>query len=845
MSPTPHAIGPYRIIRVLGAGGMGEVFLAEDPRLQRFVALKRLVSHSPSGTPLEADMLRAEARAAARLNHPHIASVYDVIESDQGPCLVMEYVEGETLARLMQGGPLSRHDATRFALQLAEALGAAHAHGVIHRDVKPANIQITPAGSIKLLDLGIARITATQAETTMTASAQQTGEVLGTPAYMAPEQRNLSRIGPFSDVYSAGLVMLEMFTGRPLTSDVDSLIDAAPAYLRAVLGRAAARNPAQRYRDGGELHAALSAAIASATAPQATGPRRTLALGKSFVLAALLALTTGTALWTVARLNRPTATPDRLALAVLPVLNLSADESTGQLASGLTSLLVHNLAAIPNAVIVSGASSEQLRAETRDVQSAAAGLGITHLLDVTLQRRPSGEYRADVALRDLAGVDTWRARYEGDILAVQRMLFGEFDDALLERGLIARRLQGTALERFERLPTNNVEAFHHYSTARGILGRPNAAARSPEAIAAFEQAIREEPAFALAHAGLSDAYRGEYVRTRNADWLDKARQAAEAALAIDPTIAQAHYSLANVRNATGDREGAIQSLRTAIALQTAYEEAHRVLGTLLFDRGDIDESIQEVQYALKLRPDSWNSHYTLGFIYYSVGRHDEAVPHLKRVTELQPEYAAAYTLLGAIRHRQGELTEAIGYYEHATRVGGSASAWTNLGKIYYDAGRFRESLDASLKAVALDERSAAVHRNAGDAYARLDETARASEMYETAIALAARQLDANPRDADLLALVALCEAKLGRADAAVRRIGQAVVLAPDNRDVRHKEAAVFALLAEPQRALAALRNAIDKGLEPELARTDDDLRSLRDVPEFRQMVAASNPRGQS
>ena len=841
MSPTPHAIGPYRIVRVLGAGGMGEVFLAEDPRLQRFVALKKLASHAPSGAPLEADMLRAEARAAARLNHPHIASVYDVIESDDGPCLVMEYVEGETLAGRMQRGPLSRHEATRFALQLADALSAAHAQGVIHRDVKPGNIQITPAGSLKLLDLGIARITAAHAGTTVTAASQPTGEVLGTPAYMAPEQRDLARIGPFSDVYAAGLVMLEMFTGLPLTSDVDSLIDAAPSHLRAVLGRAAARNPAQRYRDGGELHAALSATIASSAAQQATGSGRSVAVGKTLVMAAVLALTTGIALWTVARINRAPATPARLAIAVLPVLNLSADESTGQLASGMTSLLVHNLTAIPSAVVISGASSERFRTEPREVQSAAAGVGLTHLMDVTLQRRSGGLYRADVALRDVAGVDTWRARYEGDILAVQRKLFAEFDDALLERGLIASRLEGAALERFERLPTENVQAFHHYSTGRGILTRPNAAARSSEAIVAFEEAIRQEPTFALAHAGLSDAYRGEYVRTRNTDWLDKARAAAEAALAIDPTIAQAHYSLANVRSATGDREGAIQSLRTAIALQTAYEEAHRVLGTLLFDRGDIDESITEVEYALKLRPDSWNSHYTLGFIYYSVGRHDEAVPHLKRVTELQPEYAAAYTLLGAIHHRQGRVTEAIGYYEHATRVGESASAWTNLGKIYYDAGRFRESLDASLKAIARDERSAALHRNAGDAYARLDETAQARGMYETAIRLATRQLAANRRDAELLALVALCEAKLGREDAAIRRIAEAVVLAPDNRDVRHKEAAVFALLQDHPRALAALRSALEKGLEPQQALMDDDLRSLRDVPEFRQMVAASNP----
>jgi serine/threonine-protein kinase len=811
---------------------MGDVYLAEDSRLQRFVALKMLSARTPSGAPLEADMLRAEARAAARLNHPHVASVYDVLESDLGPCLVMEYVEGETLAARLARGQLPRDEATRFSLQLADALSAAHAHGVIHRDVKPGNIQLTPAGSLKLLDLGIASVAGATADTSMTTAVQQTGEVFGTPAYMAPEQRDLRRIGPYTDVYSAGLVMLEMLTGRRATTDVDGLLEHVPATIRPVLAKATARNPLHRYRDGGELLAALSAVTESAPA------RRWLPLAKGVTLAAVLALATAIAVWTVARFNRVPAPSSRLAIAVLPVLNLSADATTEQLASGMTSLIVHNLSSIPGAVIISGAAAARLRAERTDRADLAAELGITHTMESTLQRRPDDSYRLEAALRDVTGVDSWRDRFDGDILAVQRSLLAQIDDALVSRRLIAGALPGDVQERLQRLPTSNLTAFVHYAGGRAILDSATAAARVDEAIAAFSNAIRAEPGFALAHAGLSDAYRVAYQRTGRQELLAQARQAVDAALAHDPTLAAAHYSLAGLRNAGGDPEGAIASLRTAITLQPTFAEAHTLLGRILFDRGQVDEGIEEVRHAISLRPDAYTSHYALAFMFYSRGRNEEAIEHLKRVTELQPSYTPAYTLLGAAHQRLGHVDAAIGYYEHATRVGPSAAGWSNLGLLLYESGRIRESLEPFLKAVSLDANSPSLRRNAGDAYARLGDRARAQEMYEAAIALATQQLNANRRDFQAISLIAVCEAKLGRVDAAVRHAAEAVVLAPDNRDVLYRHAVVLALVDRPDAAVAALERAMNRGVEPRMANADDDLASLRRLPAFQKLVTS-------
>ncbi|MGQ0734906.1 MAG: tetratricopeptide repeat protein [Acidobacteriota bacterium] len=301
-------------------------------------------------------------------------------------------------------------------------------------------------------------------------------------------------------------------------------------------------------------------------------------------------------------------------------------------------------------------------------------------------------------------------------------------------------------------------------------------------------------------------------------------------------MASAHQSLASLRHASGKAEDAIRALNTAIALQPSSLEAHRLLARILAERGRIDEAIAELQHAIALGPDAWSTHYALAFVYYNAGQYEKALPPLRRVTELQPDFASTYSLLGAVHHRLGEIPRAVGYYEHAVRVGANAAALANLGTIYYAAGRFRESLDAFLKAIAIDATSAGLRRNAGDAYVRLGDRRQATAMYEQAVTLNKERLALNERDAAALALLALCEAKLGRRAEAVEHAAQAVVLAPEDREVLYKQAAVHALVHDAPVALDALRRAIDRGYEPWLAREDDDLASLRTSPAFDRLT---------
>jgi serine/threonine-protein kinase len=845
-------IGPYRVLRRIGAGGMGEVFHAYDTRLNRDVAIKSIKPADRPGAAIDPARLRSEARTAARLNHPNIATIYDVVESDEGPCLVMEYVEGETLAQRLTRGALGVDDTTRLGAQLAAALAAAHAHGVVHRDVKPGNIQITPDGRLKLLDLGVAKVLqADTFETTTMTPDTATTERKGTPGYMAPEQLRMGAVGPYTDIYAAGLVLFEMLAGRRVfasrdivglamemasqpTTDVQRAVPSAPPALCAAIRRSLQLNPSDRFRDGTEL----AAALAGVTAGPGRRPARRLLWYSA--LGAVVAAAVAAGVWLMPSAPSSTGTRGPLGLGLLPVLNLSTDERTSQLASALSSLVLHNLDAVPNSAVTRLGIGDGIRSRDREALAEAGALGLSRFLDLALQQS-GGRHRLDARLLGSSGEALWRDRFEGDLVQIQRGLLEALARQLEADPLVGRALTPAERDRFHALATSRAGALEEYARGRSMFELPTAAARLDDIIGCFERAVAADDRFAPALASLADAYRVKAQRTSDRAWLDRAAAAAQAAIAADSTRADGHVALAALANAAGRPADAISAYRTAISLQPSLDVAHRQLGRLLADSGRVDEGLQEMTRAIALRPESWSNHYTIAVAYYALARYREAVPHLRRVAELQPDYGAAYSLLGVIHHRMGELSQAVGYYEHATRLDNSAAAYSNLGTAYYDTRRYAEALAAYQKAAGINPTSAVTRRNVGDAHAQLGNATAASAAYEEAVQLADKRLAGNPRDASTLALKALCLAKLGRRAEARRHAAEAVVLSPDDREVVYKQAAVLALVGDGSAALDALRRAIERGYERRMARDDDDLRALRDVPAFRQLTADPSP----
>ncbi len=725
------SVGPYQILEKIGAGGMGEVFLGHDPRLERRVALKCLTSAETSSEQGRARVLR-EARAAARLNHPNIAGVYDVLELDDGTFIVMEYVEGISLAAHLASGPLPVEQVRAIGRQLASALAAAHASGVIHRDLKPANIQLTPDGSIKVLDFGVARLgaptTATGTETPTGGLAAPTlGGNPGTLAYMSPEQLFSRPVDARSDIYSAGVVLFLMATGRrpyPETGAVAlamamtagpppsaaALNPLVPADLSDAIAKALEREPAMRFQSARALESALSGAGTSTTTetairamPDATARASTAVVSRrwwSVVAAAGVLVAIGIAARAplLTRFGFGGAAPAfsravmESGIAVLPLSNLSAEPNQEYVADGMTEAIIAELGLVRSLRVISRRSVMRYKQSTTPVPQIARELGVGAVITGSVARI-GDQLRVTVALvQPSPERQQWSATYDrgvGDMLT----LSSEVAQAAV------REVQATVTPQEEAQLTKprpvNAAAQQAY-----LLGRYYWNKRTKvdieRAIAEFQRAIALDPNAALAYAGLADCYviawDNGYTPAQEAYREGKAN--ASKALRLDDTIAEAHASLAAVYYFSALWVPAEQEFRRALALNPGYATAHQWLALMLSTRGRHAEAIAEARRALQLDPLSPLQNTVLGQRLYYAGDYAAAVPQFQRALALDPTFYFARDLLGLTYAAQQQYAAAVREFEEASRLEATANlssgkaGWgsSNLGYGYALAG---------------------------------------------------------------------------------------------------------------------------------------------------------------
>jgi serine/threonine-protein kinase len=865
-------VGPYRILERLGAGANGEVYLAEDTRLHRRVALKTLAGTARIEASEVRRRLLREARAAARLNHPHIAAVYDVLETDEGVHIVMEYVRGVSLATRLREGPPAAMQVLDIGVQLASALAHAHSLGVIHRDLKPANIVSSADGQVKILDFGLARLEQVEAGSARLDSSDGTSDsvvrTVGTPPYIPPEHLTGAPVDARGDIYSLGVTLFELLTGRRPFEAKDGLrlaeailtaptprprqlFPEVPPDLDAVVYRAMARNPADRYASAADLEADLkrvSAAISDfptrshawsrVRRPGRRGVVRTAVAIVAVALGLYGAVTAARRFSIQARvLEGATASAPKV-VAVLPLAGAAGDPQTESLAAGVADSLITTLSKVPGLTVVSRAATLKYQDRKLEPDAIARELGATMLVDGRVQR--SGDrLRITLSLTQPgAKVVRWQNAYDGtfaEVFTLQR----EVADAVAG----ALRLQpGSGSPAADDKPTENAEAFADYAQARTFLERPDVPDNLDRSIRLFQSAIERDPRFARAHAGLGEAYWRKYQSTRDAKWATQARDAINEALRLKPDDVGVRYWLASVYRGMGRLPEAIEELRRVTQLHPEADDAHRLLGQALIGAGQLEAGLASIKRALQLRPQYWGHHFDLGAALYSAGRYREAIPAFQRVVDLQPDHAWGYQMLGTSYHALGDTTNAKRYYETAVRLG-NAKAHSNLGILLYDEGQYEEAVAHLQQAAELEPLSPGKHHNLGDVLARLGRKGSAALEYRRADDLCRRQLDVSPRDATTMATLAMLEGKLGHAAEAERYIVRATEIEPRNPDVLYAAAVVHALGNRREKAIGALQHAIEAGYSGVRAGRDPDLAGLRADPRYAAAVTSKKVAG--
>jgi tetratricopeptide (TPR) repeat protein len=868
MSPTKGAapgghLGRYEILGALGTGGMGEVYRARDPALEREVALKLL----PPAVADQEHLARfsREAKTLARLSHPNIVGIYSVEEAEGLRFLTMELVEGRTLGELIPRRGIDLHRFFDLAIPLADAVASAHERGVIHRDLKPGNVMVNGEGNVKVLDFGLAsheplRDLPLPEGEEPTASFTGEGAVLGTLPYMSPEQIQGRQVDSRSDLFSLGVILYEMLTGhRPFRGDSAPEIMSAilrdtpppvtdcrpelPRHLVRIVRTSLEKEPRARYqaaRDVANELAGLREELTTAPVPAAGEARgRRIRLLRWQLPAAVTGLLAVAAAWALLALREQP--PARLpavgapVVAVLPLANASGDPANEHLGIGFADSLISRLAGVPSLAVVSRAATSAHAGGEERPDEVARALGATYLVGGSVQR--SGrKILVNVILVEVGGSvvrNSWSLEDDVEnLFALQRTLALRVSEAL-ELTLSAHQRR-----RLEAAPSTDLQAYTDYSRARALLQRPDGEGNVETALELLQSAVGRDPAFALGHAALGAAYWHLYQNTFEALWAERAQAAIERAADLDPEDPQVRLSLATVYRGTGRLDEALAQLRAAVAERPESDDAWRELGAALYQQGQHSEAAAAYERAVAIRPAYWQNHYRLGTYHLRRGELEAAIAAYEHALALQPDNPDILSNLGVAWGSAGDSARALQSFERAVQLAPDATLYSNIGRIHYDAGRFEAAAAAIEQAIAMTPLNPLYHRNLGDAYRELGRAEAARDAYWRGVEAAQEKLRVNPSDATTLSILAVCEAKLGRHEMARQHAREAQQVAPEDSQVRFRAAVVHALAGRTDEALDALAMAIEQGQSVETARADDDLAVLRPLPRYRELLGS-------
>jgi eukaryotic-like serine/threonine-protein kinase len=861
---TGTTVGRFVISRRLGSGGMGQVYGAEDTTLKRFVAIKRMSPHANS-TEADRKRLLKEAQRSSALNHPNVGSVYDVIEHGGELWVVMEFIEGETLRRRLKR-PISIDEFFAIASQCCEGLQAAHEKGIIHGDIKPENIMLTPGDRVKILDFGVARRAwnsnpndATKSMETMTASG-------GTPAYMAPEVLLQQPDDGRSDIFSLGLVFYEMLGGnQPFQSDslattVARIVHVVPpplknvsAPLANVITRAMAKDPGARYptasgllEDLRRVHQGGKPKRVASSSAALHQYRMLAALAIVLIVVALLAysparrwLKTSTASNATPQ-TQLSGLPQTKILAVLPfTAAANADPKFTALGEGLVESIAAKLGKLSEDrafEVVPPRNLQEKKIST--LPDAAHMFGANLGLTLTLEPQAADLVKVTYSLLNaqtgatvgggsatVPTTDAFAAEQnvtQGTVKALRLQLRPEEDAALRYHG------------------TDNSEAFQYYLQAQGYLLDHTKTEKLDIAALMARDAIKLDPNFGMAKAVLGESYWFKYTDTKQKQWITPAQTGCNEAVKLGNAGTAGHLCLGLIDDGTGHYPEAVAEYQLALGLDPASEEAAIGLASAYEHEGKIAEAEKAYQQAIQVHPNSRFSYNMFGTFYRHRNEYEKALQMYARVIQIAPDWYGTYVNIGSIYFETGQYEKAIDPLKKSIAIRPSYPGYVNLGAAYFGLGKFDEAVNAYQEAIKLDPEQQVTWGDLGAALYYSGKKDQSVGPHRKAIELALADLKVNPHDAELLSSLAGYYSMVGDRKNALLYIGQALQYGHNDKDVLLDAAGVYNKLGDTGLAIEWLAKTMQAGYTPEHIRGIHEFDNLADNPSFQRLMKSSH-----
>jgi tetratricopeptide (TPR) repeat protein len=828
-------VAHFKILEKLGGGGMGVLYKAEDTKLLSTVALKFL---PPELTTDEASRKRLEheAQALAALDHPNICAVRSIHESpDGGVFMCMPCYEGETLAAKIADGPLPVREALRTAVAIASGLEYAHAHNIVHRDIKPNNVMVTADGTVKILDFGIAKL---RSQTQVTGP----GMTPGTVFYMSPEQLQGKKVDARSDVFALGAALYEMISGhlpfeadhrdavgyRILHDDPEPLTKHRadiPKGLQEIIDKALQKNPSHRYHKAAQMKSDLERVLRGRQPHPAV--RRAL-----IITAAALAI--GVAAWKLADILTPAVPTDKRVM-VMPFASTGLDPSDQSTYDGLQETLTRGLMQLEqfdrSFWVV---PPDEIRSRDLDNASEANGIFGVNLLVRGEVQHVNEQYVVELSLLD---ADTQSPLRAAEILYRPEQLT-ELQEGLLRNvvDLIGLRLPKGSLHKIAGGGTEAATAYESFLQGRGYLHDDESIALAVER---FERATAIDSGYARAYCGLAESYWLSFETSGDSLFAERAEVSCRRALDIDDALSPAMVVLGVVCNGLDRHEEAIDLYRAALELNPVCWPAYKGIAQAYSRMGDDDKAEATYRKALEVRPDYWPIREDLGYFYYPLGRYEDAAEVFEELVEMTPGYYMSYNNLGGSYLSLGRMDKAKEHLETSFSIKRSFPACSNLGTMYYREGRYADAASMYEWAVEFDSphRNHRAWGNLAQAYARVDTLrSKAGENYRIAIGMAEAERTQNPNDPILTAFLAGYYADVDDGVKARQRISQALKLAPKNPEVAFRCGHAYEKLDEREKALMWIGKSIEYGYAADEVQRDPELEELRRDPRFKLLL---------